>query len=334
MTAEVLYSIRNLDVEYDTRIGGVRAVDDLSLDIHKGEIIGLVGESGCGKSTLGKAMMRTITTPGHIVGGELWFEGVDLMTLSEKEMSSIRGNRVGMVFQDPMTSLNPLMKISDHLTEAIRTHYPKMSEAAARARAVEMVKDLGIREERIDDYPHQFSGGMRQRIMIALVLALNAALIIADEPTTALDVIVEAQFLDLLRELREEFELTILLITHNIGVVAEVADRVAVMYAGKVAEVAPVEAAFLDTKHPYSRGLLRSVPNIDVDNQELYKMTGAPPNLIAPPSGCRFHPRCPRAVDLCMEAEPQLLDVTGDGHLASCWIYSDEQHRPTDVDHV
>jgi peptide/nickel transport system ATP-binding protein len=330
MTLETLYSIRNLTVEYDTRLGGVRAVDDLTLDIYKGEILGLVGESGCGKSTLGKGMMRTITTPGHIVGGELWFEGVDLMTLSEREMSDIRGNRIGMVFQDPMTSLNPLMRISDHLIEAIRTHYPRMSEGAARARAVDMVKDLGIREERIDDYPHQFSGGMRQRIMIALVLALNAALIIADEPTTALDVIVEAQFLDLLRSLREEFELTILLITHNIGVVAELADRVAVMYAGKAAEVAPVEAAFIETKHPYSRGLLRSVPNIDVDDQDLYKMTGAPPNLIAPPSGCRFHPRCPRAVELCSEAEPPLLDVTGAGHLASCWIYSDRPNRPTD----
>lgn len=331
MTADVLYSIKNLDVEYDTRIGGVRAVDDLSLDIQKGEILGLVGESGCGKSTLGKAMMRTITTPGHIVGGELLFEGDDLMTLSEKQMSNIRGNRIGMVFQDPMTSLNPLMRISDHLTEAIRAHYPEMSAKAARDRAIEMIKDLGIREERIDDYPHQFSGGMRQRIMIALVLALNAGLIIADEPTTALDVIVEAQFLDLLRGLREEFNLTILLITHNIGVVAELADRVAVMYAGEIAEIGLVESVFLETKHPYSRGLLRSVPNIDVDNQELYKMQGAPPNLIAPPSGCRFHPRCPYAVDLCSNSNPELTDDSGANHTAACWIYSDLEGRPMDV---
>ncbi len=330
MTSEVLYSIRNLDVEYDTRHGGVRAVDDLSLDIRKGEILGLVGESGCGKSTLGKAMMRTITTPGHILGGELWLEDVDLMTLSEKQMSGIRGNEIGMVFQDPMTSLNPLMKIVDHLVEAIRAHNKNVSEQAARARAMEMVKDLGIRSERIDDYPHQFSGGMRQRIMIALVLALNAKLVIADEPTTALDVIVEAQFLDLLRGLRQEFELTILLITHNIGVVAEVADRVAVMYAGRLAETAPVEALFLDTKHPYSRGLLKSVPNIDVDHQELYKMEGAPPNLIAPPSGCRFHPRSPYAVDLCSAEQPKLLAVTGDDHHAACWIYSDRESRPVE----
>ncbi len=330
MTDDILYSIRNLDVEYDTRVGGVRAVDDLSLEIRKGEILGLVGESGCGKSTLGKAMMRTITTPGHIVGGELWFEGVDLMTLSEKQMSHIRGNKIGMVFQDPMTSLNPLMRIVDHLTEAIRTHYPDVSEQAARERSVDMVEELGIRPERIDEYPHQFSGGMRQRIMIALVLALKGSLIIADEPTTALDVIVEAQFLDLLRELRKEFELTILLITHNIGVVAELADRVAVMYAGKLAEVAPVNPLFLDTKHPYSRGLLRSVPNIDVDHQELYKMEGAPPNLIAPPKGCRFHPRCPYAVELCSVDEPGLLIANDDDHRASCWIYSDRDDRPKD----
>jgi len=330
MTDDIIYSIRDLDVEYDTRVGGVRAVDNLTLDIRKGEILGLVGESGCGKSTLGKAMMRTISTPGHIIGGELWFEGTDLMTLSEKQMSDVRGDKIGMVFQDPMTSLNPLMKISDHLTEAIRTHYPEVSEQAARERAIEVVKELGIRPERIDDYPHQFSGGMRQRIMIALVLALNGSLIIADEPTTALDVIVEAQFLDTLRDLREEFELTILLITHNIGVVAELADRVAVMYAGKIVEIADVDPLFLDTKHPYSRGLLSSVPNIDVDNQELYKMEGAPPNLIAPPAGCRFHPRCPYAVELCANEEPDLLATNGIEQQASCWIYSDREGRPTE----
>ncbi len=328
MSDDVLFSIRNLNVEYDTRLGGVRAVDDFSLDVVKGEILGLVGESGCGKSTLGKAMMRTITTPGRIVDGELWFEDVDLMTLSEKEMSGIRGNRIGMVFQDPMTSLNPLMRISDHLTEAIRAHHKDVSEDAAKARAVEMVVELGIRPERIDDYPHQFSGGMRQRVMIALVLALKGSLIIADEPTTALDVIVEAQFLDLLRDLREEFELTILLITHNIGVVAEIADRVAVMYAGRLAEVSPVDSLFHDTRHPYSSGLLKSVPNVDVDHQELYKMEGAPPNLIAPPSGCRFHPRCPYATDLCSAEEPELMAVSDDSQLASCWMYSDKPDRP------
>jgi peptide/nickel transport system ATP-binding protein len=328
MSSDVLYSIRNLDVDYDTRIGAVRAVDDLSLDIQRGEILGLVGESGCGKSTLGKAMMRTLSTPGHIVGGELWFDGVDLMTLSEKQMREIRGDRIGMVFQDPMTSLNPLMRVKDHLVEAIRTHHKTISEKAADDRARQMVKELGIRAERLDDYPHQFSGGMRQRIMIALALVLNASLVIADEPTTALDVIVEAQFLDLLRGLRQDFELTILIITHNIGVVAELADRVAVMYAGELAEIGPVDEVFIDTKHPYSQGLLRSVPNIDVDHQDLYKMDGAPPNLVAPPTGCRFHPRCPFAVALCSDEDPELLAVNGTEHAAACWIYSTREDRP------
>ncbi|GMQ98097.1 MAG: ABC transporter ATP-binding protein [Acidimicrobiia bacterium] len=329
MSSEILYSVQHLDVDYSTRIGDVRAVDDVSLDIRTGEILGLVGESGCGKSTLGKAMMRTITVPGHITGGQLVFEDIYLMSLTEKQMSHIRGNKIGMVFQDPMTSLNPLMRIADHLTEAIRVHNKDMSKQDARDRAMEMVKELGIRVERIDDYPHQFSGGMRQRIMIALVLALNASLVIADEPTTALDVIVEAQFLDVLRDLQQEFNLTILLITHNIGVVAEIADRVAVMYAGKMVEIAPVESLFADTKHPYTRGLLKSVPNIDVDNQDLYKMKGAPPNLVAPPSGCRFHPRCPYAVALCSRELPELMSV-GEDHQAACWIYSDRDDRPRD----
>jgi len=327
MSPEILYSVRHLDVDYSTRIGDVRAVDDVSLDIRKGEILGLVGESGCGKSTLGKAMMRTITVPGHITDGELVFEGTDLMTLTEKQMSHIRGNKIGMVFQDPMTSLNPLMRIVDHLTEAIQVHNKEMSNQDARDRATDMVEELGVRVERIDDYPHQFSGGMRQRIMIALVLALNASLVIADEPTTALDVIVEAQFLDVLRDLQREFNLTILLITHNIGVVAEIADRVAVMYAGQMVEIAPVDSLFADTKHPYARGLLKSVPNIDVDDQELYKMQGAPPNLVAPPSGCRFHPRCPYAVSLCSSETPELMSV-GTDHRAACWIYSDRGDRP------
>jgi oligopeptide/dipeptide ABC transporter ATP-binding protein len=318
---EVVYSIRGLDVDYNTRFGAVRAVDNVSLDINKGEILGLVGESGCGKSTLGKAMLRMIETPGVISGGELWFDGVDLMTLDDKRMRGLRGAKLGMVFQDPMTSLNPLMKIVDHLTETIRTHEPNVSEAAARQRAEELVTRLGLRDERINDYPHQFSGGMRQRIMIALALALQTHLVIADEPTTALDVIVEAQFLDLLRELRQEFDLTIVIITHNIGVVAEVADRVAVMYAGEIVELGSVHEVFLDTKHPYSQGLLKSVPNIELDHDDLYKMEGNPPNLLAPPSGCRFHPRCPQVMDVCPGNVPSLLPVDGKDHQASCWLY-------------
>ncbi|MFH2073672.1 MAG: ABC transporter ATP-binding protein [Actinomycetota bacterium] len=320
---EVLYSLRDVSVEYGTRAGEVAAVDRVSLDIKKGEILGLVGESGCGKSTLGKAMMRMISPPGRITQGELWFGGEDLMTVSEARMREIRGARIGMVFQDPMTSLNPLSRIVDHLTETITTHEKNVSEGAARDRAEQLIERLGLRIERIEDYPHQFSGGMRQRIMIALALALRADLVIADEPTTALDVIVEAQFLDLLRELRAEFDLTIIMITHNIGVVAEVADRVAVMYAGRLAELGSVEDVFLDTKHPYGRGLMKAVPNIKLDGTELYQMEGAPPNLLRTPSGCAFHPRCPQVMPICSEREPAFLEIEP-GHRAACWLY--EEH--------
>ena len=245
------------------------------------------------------------------------------MTVSDARMREIRGARIGMVFQDPMTSLNPLNKIVDHLTETIMTHEPNVSELAARDRSSQLIERLGLRVERIDDYPHQFSGGMRQRIMIALALALRADLVIADEPTTALDVIVEAQFLDLLRELRAEFDLTIMMITHNIGVVAEVADRVAVMYAGRMAELGSVDGVFLDTKHPYGRGLLQAVPNIELDGAELYQMEGAPPNLLRTPSGCAFHPRCPEVMPICSQREPAFRDVEAD-HRVFCWLYQDQ----------
>jgi peptide/nickel transport system ATP-binding protein len=322
MPKDVLYSVRNLTVEYLTRAGSVRAVDDVSLDIRRGETLGLVGESGCGKSTLGKALMRLHTGPARITSGELWFDGRDLMKLSDREMPDVRGAEIGMVFQDPMTSLNPVQRILDHLTETIHTHEPEVSDAAARARAEELVERLGIRRERLHDYPHQMSGGMRQRVMISLALALRAKLVIADEPTTSLDVIVEAKFLDLLKELQQEFGLTILLITHNIGVVAEVADRVAVMYAAKMAEVGDVLDVFADPKHPYTQGLLRSVPNIQLDGGELYKMEGTPPNLLHPPSGCRFHPRCPFVMDVCRDQEPAFEPVEGD-QLAACWLYQE-----------
>ncbi len=325
MSAAPLLSIRDLVVEYRTRAGTVPAVRGVDLDVRKGEILGLVGESGCGKSTLGKALLRM--PPGHIASGEMIFDGVDLAQLSERQMMrDIRGARIGMVFQDPMTSLNPVQSIVDHLIETIRTHQRDVSASEARKKVETLVDRLGIRAARIDDYPHQFSGGMRQRIMIALALALQADLVIADEPTTALDVIVEAQFLDLLRELRAEFELTIILITHNIGVVAEIADRVAVMYAGKIVELAPVNELFGETKHPYSQGLLKSVPSIELEGAELYKMEGAPPSLFDIPSGCSFNPRCPHAMPICSEQTPGLLQAEADPeHLAACWLYQDNR---------
>jgi oligopeptide/dipeptide ABC transporter ATP-binding protein len=309
-----------LTVEYQTRAGGIRAVDNVSLDIHRGEILGLVGESACGKSTLGKALMRLHTGPASITAGELWFDGRDLMTLSDREMPEVRGAEIGMVFQDPMTSLNPVQRIIDTLTETIQAHEPETPVATARTRAEELVERLGIRRERLDEYPHQLSGGMRQRVMISLALALRAKLVIADEPTTSLDVIVEAKFLDLLKELQKEFGLTILLITHNIGVVAEVADRVAVMYAAKMVEAGDALDVFVNPKHPYTRGLLRSVPNIKLDGGELYKMEGAPPSLLHPPSGCRFHPRCPSVMEICRTEDPNFESIDG-GHLTACWLY-------------
>jgi oligopeptide/dipeptide ABC transporter ATP-binding protein len=319
--ADVLYSVRDLSVEYTTREGVARAVDDVTVDIRRGEILGLVGESGCGKSTLGKALMRLHTGPAKIVEGELLFDGTDLTTLSDRQMRQIRGARIGMVFQDPMTSLNPVQRIIDHLVETIQTHEPDTGDDRARARAEELVERLGIRRDRIDDYPHQMSGGMRQRVMIALALALRADLVIADEPTTSLDVIVEAKFLDLLTELRDEFGLTIVLITHNIGVVAEAADRVAVMYAGKIVEIGDVYEVFEHPTHPYTQGLLRSVPNIDLEGDELYKMGGTPPDLLDPPPGCRFAPRCPEVMDVCHRLEPPLAPVDEADRESACWLY-------------
>jgi len=277
-------------------------------------------------------MMRMIQEPGRIAGGELWFnpkisdgyyDNLELRSLSNNEMRKLRGNRISMVFQDPMTSLNPVQRVVDHITETIRVHQPTTSVKAARARAAELVDRLGINRNRLDDYPHQLSGGMRQRVMISLALALRADLVIADEATTSLDVIVEAQFLDLLKELREEFNLTILLITHNIGLVAELADRVAVMYAGRVAEISEVNKLFTQPEHPYSQGLLNSVPNIRLNDKDLYKMPGSPPNLVSPPSGCHFHPRCPKVMDICSQKESTLLEISS-GHFVNCWLYQDQ----------
>jgi len=331
LDSDVIYSIRNLNVEYHTRVGTLQAVNDLSMEIKRGEVLGLVGESGCGKSTLGKAMMRMIQAPGKIASGELWFtpqlsdglfDKVELLSISNNEMRRLRGNRISMVFQDPMTSLNPVQRVVDHITETIRVHHPDTSVQAARARAAELVDRLGINRNRLEDYPHQLSGGMRQRAMISLALALRADLVIADEATTSLDVIVEAQFLDLLKELREEFNLTILLITHNIGLVAELADRVAVMYAGRLAELTDVHELFENPQHPYTQGLLRAVPNIRLDDEELYKMPGSPPNLTSPPAGCRFNPRCPKAMDICFQ-EASSVQETAPGHFVNCWLYQE-----------
>lgn len=316
---EALVNIQGLSVEY--RVGDVtaKAVQDVTLELRKGETLGLVGESGSGKSTLGFALMGLIQPPGYITSGEITFDGVDLRNMDRDDLRRIRGTKIAMIFQDPMTSLNPVKKIGDHFIEYIRAHDADASEQKARSIAETALADLGIPTSRLDDYPHQFSGGMRQRVMIGLALALSPSLIIADEPTTALDVIVEAQILKLLRDLKAKYSLSLILITHNMGIVAEMADRVAVMYAGKIAEVAPTTKIFEDPKHPYTKALLDTIPNIQVEDKVLNTIPGSPPSLTDPPPGCPFHPRCPYAFERCRAEFPESV-VTGTDSEAACFL--------------
>jgi oligopeptide/dipeptide ABC transporter ATP-binding protein len=314
-----ILEIKNLDVHFPIHIGTVRAVEDVTLDLKKGEVMGLVGESGCGKSTLGFSILRLLRPPGLVAGGEIVYHGNDILKMNERELLDLRGRRISMIFQDPLTSLNPLFSVGNQFVETIQTHENRVSKKEAVERAGQMLNDLGIPEERLHEYPHQMSGGMRQRIMIGIGLILNPDLLIADEPTTALDVIVEAQFLDLLNELRRKFNLTILLISHNLGIVAQMADRITVMYGGRVAEMGKAEAVFDCPKHPYTQGLLASIPNIKLDQPELCTMPGAPPDLVSPPSGCVFHPRCPKVMDICRRESPKVFKE--DDHLTLCWLF-------------
>ena len=314
-----ILEIKNLNVHFPIHIGTVRAVEDVTLNLKEGEVMGLVGESGCGKSTLGFSILRLLRPPGKLAGGQIRYHGDDIAKMSEKEILSLRGKRIAMIFQDPLTSLNPLFSIGDQFVETILTHEKGISKKEALKRAGEMLRRLGIAPERLHEYPHQMSGGMRQRIMIGMALVLNPDLLIADEPTTALDVIVEAQFLDLLNELRAQFNLTILLISHNLGIVAQMADRITVMYGGRLAESGQAETVFEKPLHPYTQGLLASIPNIQLDQPELHTMPGAPPDLVDPPSGCVFHPRCPHVMDKCRREIPR--GVESNGHLTACWLY-------------
>jgi len=323
---DILLQIQNLNVSYKTRTGMVSAVNDVSLDVYRGEILGLVGESGCGKSTLGKALMRMLPASAS-VEGQIIFNGRDVLRFDDGRLRDLRGRGISMIFQDPMTSLNPVQRIGNHLSEAVLVHESGKAKSGLRDRIGLLVERLGIMRQRLPDYPHQLSGGMRQRVMIGLGLVLNPDLIIADEATTSLDVIVGAKLLDQLREIREEFGVTMIVITHNIAQVAELADRVAVMYAGRIAEVGSVYDVFDGPRHPYTRGLLRSVPSIKLeDREELYKMPGEPPSLVSPPTGCRFHPRCPEAMPLCSQTAPDLLSVVP-GHLVNCWLYQEQPLR-------
>ncbi len=313
-----LLEVQSISVEYVTRRGNVKAVDDVSLFLDSGEMLGLVGESGSGKSTLGLSIMRLLPPSGRIVGGRILLDGVDLAGLSEEEMRHIRGNKIAYVFQDPMTSLNPVKKIGEHFVELVRTHRPDATKEDALESARKALKDVGIPPERINDYPHQFSGEMRQRIMIALAIGLNPRLVIADEPTTALDVIVQAKILDLLNELRKKYGMGVILITHDLSIVLERAHRISVMYAGSIVESATARDIHRDPRHPYTQGLLQSIPNIELDSQELEAIPGSPPNLLDPPSGCRFWPRCRYADEICKNKVPAAVEVAP-GHLVRCF---------------
>jgi oligopeptide/dipeptide ABC transporter ATP-binding protein len=314
-----LLEVDSLIVEYHTLKANVKAVDRVSLSMEKGHTLGLVGESGCGKSTLGLSTVRLVPPPGKIRSGRILLDQIDVVNCSYEEIRKVRGKRVGYIFQDPMTSLNPVKRIRAHFVEMIRNHEPEVSEEDALKRAKQVLERLGILPERIDDFPHQFSGGMRQRVMIGLALALDPDLLIADEPTTSLDVIVEAQIIELLKELKDSLKLTLILITHNIGIVAETADRVAVMYAGRIAELGETEGLFEKPFHPYTQALMKSVPNITKKGQVLSWIPGAPPDLAEPPLGCLYHPRCPFAFDRCKKEEPLLLSQN-DSEVA-CHLY-------------
>lgn len=321
MSDAPLVQIRDLSVTYQTRLGPVSAVDHISFDIQRGEILGLVGESGCGKSTLGKALMRMVAPPSKISNGQIIFDGEDIMAYNADQMRDFRGRKVSMIFQDPMTSLNPVQRVDQHLVEAIQVHEPRTKKEKALERVRSLIERLGIQERRLSAYPHQLSGGMRQRVMIGLGLVLNANLIIADEATTSLDVIVEAKLVDEFKKIRQDFGVSLLAITHNIALVAELADRIAVMYAGHLVELGPIADVFDEPRHPYTQGLLHSVPSVKLDDaHELYKMPGEPPNLTRPPAGCRFHPRCPQAMQICAEREPDFQE-TQPGRWVKCWLY-------------
>jgi oligopeptide transport system ATP-binding protein len=319
---EHLLEVNNLEVRFKTYGGEVQAVRDVSFHVDKGEILAIVGESGSGKSVTVQSIMGLIPTPpGKIKNGEVLLEGQDLLKLSKREMQKVKGSKISMVFQDPMTSLNPTMKVGKQITESITAHQDIKGQEA-KERAIEMIRLVGISNpaERYNQYPHEFSGGMRQRIMIAIALACHPQVLLADEPTTALDVTIQAQVLDLMKNLRDELDTSIILITHDLGVVAETAERVAVMYGGMIVETAPVNDLFNNPKHPYTWGLLESIPDIHAaDKKRLVPIDGAPPDLFSPPKGCPFAPRCKYAMDVCVEAMPPAFSIE-QGHEAKCWL--------------
>lgn len=315
-----LLEVRGLRVEFPTRRGTLRALDDVSFSIAAGEVLGVVGESGAGKSLTGAAIIGLLEPPGRVAGGEILLAGQRIDNLSQDALRKIRGRQIGAIFQDPLTSLNPLYTVGRQIAETIVTHLP-MTWSQARERAVELLAATGIpaARERVDHFPHQFSGGMRQRVVIALALAAEPRLVVADEPTTALDVSIQAQIIELIKTLCREQGTAVMLITHDMGVIAETADRVAVMYAGRVAEIGPVADVIHQPSHPYTRGLMGSIPSLDSHAERLVQIEGSMPRLTAIPSGCAFNPRCPQRMDRCTRERPELMPAAAS--LAACWLH-------------
>ncbi|MEA4883378.1 MAG: ABC transporter ATP-binding protein [Clostridia bacterium] len=317
-----LLEVRNLKTSFFTYAGEVKAVRDVSFHVDAGEAIAIVGESGCGKSVTAMSVMRLVAPPGRILEGEVIFNGRDLVSLTERQMQHVRGNEIGMIFQDPMTSLNPVITIKAQIIEVLKLHQ-NLSREQASARALELLEMVGIPspERRLNSYPHEFSGGMRQRVMIAMALACNPKLLIADEPTTALDVTIQAQIITLMKELKKRLNMSIIIITHDLGVVAGLAQRVVVMYAGKIIETGSVRDVYYNAQHPYTWGLLKSVPRLDSEGKKkLVPILGQPPDLISPPAGCPFAPRCDWAMAICKQIPPEYIDVSATGHKVACWL--------------
>jgi len=324
--SQSLINVDALTVEYWTRRGKIRAVEDVSFSLDKAETIGIVGESGSGKSTLGLSLINLVPFPGRIIKGKIILKGKEVLKLPKDDMRNLRGKEICYVFQDPMTSLNPVKKLGDHIVELIRTHEPQITKQEALKRAKKLLKDVEIQPDRINDYPHQLSGGMRQRVMIALAIALNPSIVVADEPTTALDVIVQAKILDLLNALRDAYGMALILITHDLSIVLQRSDRIMVMYAGHIVEYAPSIEIYSNPKHPYTQGLLKSIPNIELDDQKLEAISGSPPDLLNLPKGCRFWPRCYCAFEKCKSEVPPLIK-TGTEHSTRCFLYEEGRKK-------
>lgn len=327
--SEALLSVKDLKTYFFTAEGAVKAVDKVNLKIEKEQVLGLVGESGCGKSTAALSIMRLVREPGKIVGGEIWFDGEDLLKKSDGEMRKIRGGEISIIFQNPMSSMNPVFTVGSQIAEAIKLHQ-NVQKQEIKEKIAEILGKVGIPDplERMKDYPHEYSGGMAQRAMIAMALSCNPKLLIADEPTTNLDVTIQAQILELMKELRKDFGASILLIGHDLGVISELSDKIAVMYAGKVVEYSDLTGIFEKAKHPYTQALLESIPRLDLETERLRIIPGTVPRLINPPSGCRFNPRCEHAMKICTEQEPQLTEV-GQEHMAACHLYTSKNTKPS-----